>query len=106
MRANLHPRSWPLKEKLASLLSQHTPRSIDQCRFEKCLDAVEGLCPGRDARRLGEVFRQEFESDEAKSEAIVKEVERLGLQPPPKPLPPITEEQIRLVCWMALEPVM
>ncbi len=103
VRANLQPRRSPLREKLASFLRHHTPRSIDQCRFEKCLDAVEGLCPGRDERRLREVFRQEFESDEAKSEAIVKEVERLGLQPPPKPLPPITEEQIHLVCWMALE---
>lgn len=41
----------------------------------------------------------------AKSRALVEELERISLEPfhAPEPLPPITPEDVHLVCWMAVE---
>jgi hypothetical protein len=38
--------------------------------------------------------------------AIAATVEELGLQPspPPEPLPPITDDDVHLVCWLAIAP--
>jgi len=44
-------------------------------------------------------------SDQKKVLEVKKEVEAAGLQrpQPPKPLETITENQVKLVCWMAVK---
>ena len=44
-------------------------------------------------------------SDQEKILAVKQEVEAAGLQKPepPKPLDPVSENQVRLVCWMAVK---
>ena len=39
------------------------------------------------------------------ADAVAAKVEELGLEPSPapEPLPPITEEDVHLVCWIAID---
>ena len=48
---------------------------------------------------------QDFRSADAKSLALIAEIERIGLEPfhAPEPLPPIQLEDVHLICWMAIE---
>lgn len=41
-----------------------------------------------------------------KSRQIVDKVDELGLQPfeAPDPLPPIEENEVKLICWMVIAP--
>jgi hypothetical protein len=104
--ANLQPRVSKFNRELAAFLRDHPPAGIDQTRLERCLDAIESPCSRRDELVLREVFGRAFESNDAKSKAILEEVERLGLEPfqPPAPLPPITQDDIHLICWMGIVP--
>lgn len=69
------------------------------------MDAIESLASRGDEASLRHVYRQEYESFEAKSLAVLLEVERLGLEPfqAQQPLPPITRDDVHLICWMAIE---
>ncbi|HQU41595.1 MAG TPA: hypothetical protein PK867_02235, partial [Pirellulales bacterium] len=89
----------------AQFLRDYPPAGVAQPRFERALDAIESPCSRRDELALREVYSREMESDEAKSKALVDEVERLGLEPfqAPAPLPPISPAEIHMICWMALE---
>jgi hypothetical protein len=44
------------------------------------------------------------EDPQEQAEAVAAKVEELGLEPspPPEPLPPITHEDVHLVCWLAI----
>jgi hypothetical protein len=56
---------------------------------------------------LREIFQQEEEIDPVeKTRQLYKKIVDLGLQPyeAPEPFPPIEEEEIKLVCWMAVAP--
>ena len=41
----------------------------------------------------------------ARSEFLVKEIAATGLEPvePPQPLPPISTDDIQLLCWLGIE---
>jgi hypothetical protein len=103
--ANLQPRVAKFNRDLAAFLRNHPPHNVDRARLEGCLDAIESPCSRRDELVLREVFGRDFESEEAKTRAVIEEVERLGLEPfqAPTPLPPITEEEIHLICWMGID---
>jgi hypothetical protein len=102
--ANLQPRVSKFNRELAAFLRDHPPLGVEQARLERCLDAVESPCSRRDELVLREVFGRDSESDEAKSLTVLEEIERLGLEPfhAPAPLPPITPDDIHLVCWMGI----
>src|SRR5690606_37922218 len=53
-----------------------------------------------------EALRSE-ESDKSRIQYVAEIIEGAGIQPPPKvePLPEVTEEQVRLVTWMAVKGV-
>ena len=78
---------------------------MEQTRVEKCLDAIEAPCSLREQNLLRIVFEGEYASAEAKSVALIEEVERIGLEPfqAPEPLPPIQRDDVHLICWMAIE---
>lgn len=102
---NLQPRVSRFNRQLAAFLRDNPSPDVEQARLERCLDALESPCPRRDEMALREVFQREHESNEAKAREIVGEVERLGLEPfqAPEPLPPISPDEVHLICWMAIE---
>lgn len=54
---------------------------------------------------LKEVFDPDSAGSPADSQMVVRKVHELGLEPfeQQDPLPPIEKEQVKLVCWMAVE---
>jgi hypothetical protein len=103
--ANLHPRLSKLSREIAQHLRKYPPRGIDQKRLERCLEAIEAPCSRREENQLRTVFDREYSGGEAKSQALVEQIEQIGLEPfqAPEPLPPIRLEDVNLVCWLAIE---
>jgi hypothetical protein len=103
--ANLQPRVPALNRIVADHLRQYPPAGVDQQRLARCLEAVEAPCSTREQRLLRTVFESAHPSTDAKSLALITEIERIGLEPfhAPEPLPPIQPDDVHLICWMAIE---
>jgi len=102
---NLQPRIGKVNREIAAWLRGNRPPGLAEARLAAAIEAVEAPCSGRESNRLREVMGRPFESDAAKSRALVEAIEELGLRPfnPPPPLPPIEVDDIHLVCWLAVE---
>ncbi|MGH7628425.1 MAG: hypothetical protein ACREOF_03385 [Gemmatimonadales bacterium] len=70
-------------------------------RLAEALEAPRGI---RVERLLRRVFTPESADGAVTTRAIAALATELGLQPwrPPDPLPPIDEEEIRLVVWLGV----
>ncbi len=88
-------------------LRRYPPAGMPAPEVDDILDRLEAPWP----RRIQNAFREVSDPEEEPSDAyaasgqVVEMVKKLGLQPfrPPQPLPTIDEDQIMLVCWMAVE---
>ena len=103
--ANLQPKVPALNRTIAEHLRQYPPSNIDQQRLSRCLEAIEAPCSIREQKLLRHIYDEEYSSADAKSLALVTEIERIGLEPfqAPDPLPPIQPEDVHLICWMAIQ---
>lgn len=103
--ANLQPKVSRFCREVAHFLRGNPTSEIEQSRLERCLDAIESPVSRRDDLYLREVVASAFASPAEKSRAIVEAVERLGLEPfaSPRPLPPISQADVHLICWLAIE---
>lgn len=102
--ANLQPRVRPLLREAAQHLRTYPP-DINQDDLRDILNALEAPLERRTERQIREVFRQETDDNYQISADIIAKVIELGLQPfvPPDPLPPIDEEEVQLIVWMAID---
>ena len=105
--ANLQPKVSKFNRELAAYLRDHPPTGVEQSRLEHALDAIEAPCSRREENALRAVFNASYQSHDARVEAIVAEVKRIGLEPfqAPDPLPAIEIDEVHLICWLAIEPV-
>jgi len=103
--ANLQPRIRPFFRTAADHLRAHPPAGIQQPELDLIIEAVEAPWGIRIERPLKEVFRPDEQDPVVVSSALVGKVRELGLQPykHPEPLPVIDEDEIALVCWMAVD---
>ncbi len=103
--ANLQPRVPKVNREIADHLRQHPASEVDQAYLMRALEAVEAPCSFREQKILRVVFEKPFPSASVKSSALLEEIKRIGLEPfhAPEPLPPISIDEIKLICWMALE---
>ena len=103
--ANLQPKIRKLNRDVAAFLRSNPPPDIEQERLHRCLDAVESPWPRREENLLRLAWEQEFKTPGEMARHLVEEVERIGAEPfhSPDPLPPIDEEEIHLITWMAIE---
>ena len=103
--ANLQPRVRPLNHRVAEFIRANPPLDMAEDRVNRALDILESPWPRREEMML----RDWFESDElegtALSHFLVEQILDTGLEPvePPPLLPPITPEDIDLLCWMGIE---
>jgi hypothetical protein len=69
------------------------------------VDKLEEAYPERTQRQIREAMRTSEDPLEQAAEIAAK-VEELGLEPSPapEPLPPITDDDVHLVCWLAIVP--
>ena len=100
---NLQPKVRPLNIKVADFIRSNNPANVSQTQVEMALDIVESPWIRRDEKRLREWFETE-ETSSQKSTYLVKNILESGLEPfiSPEPLPDISEDDIKLLTWMAI----
>jgi len=103
--ANLQPKIPPINRKVAEHLRRYPSPAIEQDRLTLCLEAVEAPCSFREQNLLRAAYEKEYPAADEKSKALVEEIERIGLEPydAPQPLPPIQQDDVHLICWMAVD---
>ena len=104
-KANLEPRIPPAQHRALDLIRRHPPAGIAQERIDAALDALAVPYDDRTKRRIGEAAKTgDTPAEQALS--VLETVEHHGLQagPAPKPPPPITTDDVHLVCWQAILP--
>jgi hypothetical protein len=94
-----------MRDAAAFLRRTPPPAGMSQDGVDAAIDAIEAPYGARILRMFRDATAT-GQPDIEKAAAILDLVRDLGLQPalPPEPLPVITEEDIHLVCWMALSP--
>ncbi len=103
---NLQPKVRPLFHAAANHLRQFPPAGLDQKTLDAAVDSLLAPWGMRYERELRTVMDDDEITGPERSEKIVEKIHELGLSPhePPKPLPLIDAEEVRLVCWMAVGP--
>jgi hypothetical protein len=103
--ANLQPPVRLLNRQVAAFIRAHPPLDMDSDKLAKALDVLEAPWPRREEALLREEFRDRAGAAAARSSRLIEWILATGLErfEPPPPLPPITEADVRLVCWMAVE---
>jgi hypothetical protein len=87
----------------AELVRSTSPPGWTQEQTDELVEKLEEAYPERIQRQIREAMRSSEDHVE-QAAAIAARVEELGLEPspPPEPLPPITEDDVHLVCWVAI----
>ena len=103
--ANLQPRISPFFRAAAEHLRKYPPAGVSQGELDATIEALEAPWGVRIGRAIKEVFDPDTSDRQTASKALVAKVRELGLQPfvQPEPLPVIDEDEIALVCWMAVD---
>jgi hypothetical protein len=101
--ANLQPRVRAGMKAAADHIRKYPPPGFTQEQIDRLIECIEAPWGARIERQIRECL------DGAKgpmaSVAIAAKVKKLGLEPfkPAPPLPPIDEDEIRLVCWLVVK---
>ena len=103
--ANLQPKVRPLNLRVAEFIRANEPADMAQDRLEKALDILESPWPRREEVMLRSWFEAKDGDGAAATRDLIEKVLGTGLEAaaPPAPLPPITREDVELVCWMGVE---
>ena len=101
---NIEPEIRPLFHRVSEHLQEHPPDMLE-AEFRELIESVEAPWGRRYERELREIYNQEIDPEQKTSE-LVEKIRDLGLQPsePPEPLPLIEEDEVQLVCWLAVAP--
>jgi hypothetical protein len=101
--ANLQPKIRPLLRRAAELVRKHPVAGIEQGQLDRIVDSIEAPWGARIENQIREAMGDLATSES--SARVIDVVRRLGLQPfqAPEPLPPIAVEEVRLICWMAIQ---
>ena len=101
---NLQPKLRPLNRQVAEYLRAHPPVDFDQARFYRVLDVVETPWSRREENQLRAAWNAECDSSAAQALSLIEVVEETGIEPfePPQPLLPIEQDEVNLICWMAI----
>ena len=107
--ANLQPKVDRINHQVAEFIRAHPPREIASNDIRDALDILESPWPRRDQITLRRWFNAEKDEGRPNNQDLalnlVDNVLKTGLQPsqPPPPLPLIEKDDIKLLCWMAIE---
>ena len=102
--ANLQPRVPLINQRIVDFLTENPPGQIDRAELTDICDTLLSPWSNREQNKLREVWNVEHDSAEERTAALIQAVKDSGLEPYhlPEPLPYIEEEEISLVCWMAI----
>ena len=101
---NVQPDIRRLFREVAEHLRENWPDDMTQDELQETVEAVEAPWGRRYERELREIYENESFAPVEKSRKLVEKVDDLGLQPfeAPDPLPPIQEDEVKLICWMVV----
>ena len=104
--ANLQPSVRPLNHRVAAFIRANPPLDTPEERSNRALDVLESPWPRREEALLRGWFDAGGREGAALSRFLIDRILETGLEPvaPPPPLPPISPEDIELLCWMGIEP--
>lgn len=102
---NLQPEVPKVMRDAAELVRTYPPAELDQGEIDRLYDTLYSPYAERVRRQIREAIKGS-ETAAGQVAGILAVVRRLSLTPapPPKPLPLIEEDDINLVCWMAIVP--
>lgn len=103
--ANLQPKIRPLNHRVAEFIRANSAIDVPADRMTRALDVLESPWPRREEIMLRGWF-EEGSGGMDLARLLIDKILETGLEPvePPAPLPPITRDDVELVCWMGIEP--
>lgn len=103
--ANLTPPVPAAMNRAAELVRSNRPPEMTVEEADRLVDALQAPYPERIVRSIRHAMGSTNEPVE-QVRAIAAYARDLGLEPspPPEPLPEITEDDVHLVCWLAIVP--
>ena len=103
--ANVQPQVSSLLRRAAQHLRTNPPPDITLENLNAIVESLEAPLPRKKEQAIREVFDPDSEDRHGVSVAIVERVRELGLQPfrAPDALPPIDQDEIQLITWMAVD---
>lgn len=104
--ANLQPKVRPLNLRVAEFIRANPAVDVPDEQVNRALDILESPWPRREEVMLRDWFEDRKLTGAALTAFLINRIAAAGLEPvePPPPLPPISTEDIQLLCWLALEP--
>ena len=92
-------------QRAAALVRDHKPAAMMIEEADRLVETLEAPYPERVVRTIRVALGAPVTNVE-KVELLAQTVKDLGLEPspPPEPLPEISEEDVHLVCWLAIVP--
>ncbi len=101
---NLQPKIQKINREAADFIRSFKPSDMTEQEINKALDIVESPWPRRDETLLREQFNNNNDKGKEKAKRLIKWIMDTGLEPAgsPESLPPISEEDIKLICWLAI----
>lgn len=102
--ANLQPKVRPALRAAADHLRRYPPPDVTQEEMDRLVERLEAPLGARKERTIREAM-EGAASDIGKSKALVARIQELGLEPyhATDPLPPIDEDEVSLLCWLAVD---
>jgi hypothetical protein len=102
---NLQPKVPRLNHRVAEFVRAKRPLDSEGHEVNLALDILEAPWPTRETTLLREQFNADYPSDAEKARHLIAWIRETGLEPFAQPplLPPIEMDDIRLVCWMAID---
>jgi chaperonin cofactor prefoldin len=103
---NVQPDIRKLFREVGEHLRENWPDDMTQDELQETVEAVEAPWGRRYERELREIYENKSLGPAEKSRQLAEKVDDLGLQPfeAPDPLPPIQEDEVKLICWMVVAP--
>jgi len=101
---NIQPRVDRLNREVAEYLRKNAPEDLPADLFDRALDILETQWSRRDKNALADAFHSVSGSKSEKARALAEFVLGTGLEPYRQPIlqPPISENDVELVCWLAI----
>ena len=103
--ANLQARVPKVNHDVEMFLRDKPPQGITKDKLRTVSEILLSPWSHREQNKLRSVLNTEYKNDEEKSIALYNAVDETGIEPfmSPDPFPYIDEEEILLICWMAIQ---
>ena len=102
--SNLQPKVRKLNREVDAYLIDNPAADIEQQTLDRVSEILLSPWPMREENKLREVWKEDYPTAHEKAQALVVAVEATGIEPfeQPERYPRIDQEEVRLVCWLAI----